>query len=187
MGCETRPGTDRYPQCTRHRTRCDTELSPQCVAELDRTPNAWDRAGRPGHGAAGLCRETTGLRRGAAELWRGTTKPRRGTNKPGRATNKLLRDAPPFVIRAHCAGSARSGVKICILLGHAGARGPKRRDVSSTMTTLDTDLSGRTALVCGASGGIGLASAVALAELGCRVTCFARDPQRLGQAMPRRL
>ena len=48
---------------------------------------------------------------------------------------------------------------------------------------MDTDLTGRTALVCGASQGIGLASAVALAELGCRVTLFARDPQRLGEAM----
>lgn len=51
------------------------------------------------------------------------------------------------------------------------------------MTTLDTNLSGRTALVCGASQGIGLASAIALAELGSRVTLFARDPQRLGEAM----
>mgnify|MGYP001062517626 CR=1 FL=1 len=51
------------------------------------------------------------------------------------------------------------------------------------MTTLDTDLSGRTALVCGASGGIGLASAIALAELGCRVTCFARDAGRLDAAL----
>ena len=48
---------------------------------------------------------------------------------------------------------------------------------------MKTDLSGRTALVCGASQGIGLASAVALAGLGCRVTLFARDPQRLGGAM----
>lgn len=48
--------------------------------------------------------------------------------------------------------------------------------------TLDTNLAGRVALVCGASQGIGLASAVALAELGCRVTLFARDPERLGEA-----
>lgn len=48
---------------------------------------------------------------------------------------------------------------------------------------MDTNLHGRTALVCGASQGIGLASAVALASLGCRVTLFARDPQRLGEAM----
>lgn len=48
---------------------------------------------------------------------------------------------------------------------------------------MNTDLHNRTALVCGASQGIGLASAVALAGLGCRVTLFARDPQRLGEAM----
>jgi len=51
------------------------------------------------------------------------------------------------------------------------------------MTNFDTDLYNRTALVCGASQGIGLASAVSLASLGCRVTLFARDPQRLGEAM----
>lgn len=50
-------------------------------------------------------------------------------------------------------------------------------------TTFNTDLHDRTALVCGASQGIGLASAAALASLGCRVTLFARDPQRLGEAM----
>lgn len=48
---------------------------------------------------------------------------------------------------------------------------------------MDTNLTGRTALVCGASQGIGLASAVALAGLGARVTLFARDPQRLGEAL----
>lgn len=48
---------------------------------------------------------------------------------------------------------------------------------------MEINLQGRTALVCGASQGIGLASAVALAGLGCRVTLFARDPERLGEAM----
>lgn len=48
---------------------------------------------------------------------------------------------------------------------------------------MDTNLAGKTALVCGASQGIGLASAVALAGLGARVTLFARDPQRLGEAL----
>ena len=47
---------------------------------------------------------------------------------------------------------------------------------------MNTDLSGRTALICGSSQGIGLASAVALAQLGCRVTLFARDPDRLAEA-----
>lgn len=53
----------------------------------------------------------------------------------------------------------------------------------TTSTHFDTNLHGRTALVCGASQGIGLASAAALAGLGCRVTLFARDPERLGEAM----
>ncbi len=47
---------------------------------------------------------------------------------------------------------------------------------------MNTNLSGRTALVCGSSQGIGLASAIALTQLGCRVTLFARDPDRLAQA-----
>ena len=60
--------------------------------------------------------------------------------------------------------------------------GPYPATMTTPRITLNTDLSGRTALVCGASQGIGLASAVALAELGCRVTLFARDPERLGGA-----
>lgn len=48
---------------------------------------------------------------------------------------------------------------------------------------MDTDLSGTTALVCGASQGIGLATAVALAGLGAHVTLFARDRLRLEEAM----
>ncbi|MEQ9095846.1 MAG: SDR family oxidoreductase [Phycisphaerales bacterium] len=55
--------------------------------------------------------------------------------------------------------------------------------MTTPTTTFDTNLHGRTALVCGASQGIGLASAAALASLGCRVTLFARDPERLGEAM----
>ncbi len=39
---------------------------------------------------------------------------------------------------------------------------------------METRLDTRHALVCGASGGIGRASALALAELGCRVTALAR-------------
>ncbi|MBQ48118.1 MAG: short-chain dehydrogenase [Zetaproteobacteria bacterium] len=41
------------------------------------------------------------------------------------------------------------------------------------------DLSGRSALVCGSSQGIGAASAKMLAELGCQVTCLARNEDNL--------
>jgi len=48
---------------------------------------------------------------------------------------------------------------------------------------MDLNLSGKKALVCGASQGIGLACAQALAEMGACVTLFARDPQRLETAL----
>lgn len=48
---------------------------------------------------------------------------------------------------------------------------------------MDLNLSGKTALVCGASQGIGLACAQALAELGASITLFARDPKRLETAL----
>jgi len=44
---------------------------------------------------------------------------------------------------------------------------------------IDTDLSGKTALVCGASQGIGEASAFVLAELGASVVLLARSRERL--------
>jgi 3-oxoacyl-[acyl-carrier protein] reductase len=44
---------------------------------------------------------------------------------------------------------------------------------------VDLGLSGRTALVCGASSGLGLASAEALAEEGANVVLFARREERL--------
>lgn len=44
---------------------------------------------------------------------------------------------------------------------------------------MDLGLSGRTALVCGASSGLGLASAEALAEEGANVVLFARREERL--------
>jgi 3-oxoacyl-[acyl-carrier protein] reductase len=47
---------------------------------------------------------------------------------------------------------------------------------------MNLDLSGKNALVCGASGGIGLACAVELAELGANVTLAARDANRLAAA-----
>ena len=48
---------------------------------------------------------------------------------------------------------------------------------------MDLGLSGRTALVCGASSGLGLASAEALAEEGANVVLFARRAEELeGQA-----
>lgn len=48
---------------------------------------------------------------------------------------------------------------------------------------MDLNLSGKSALVCGASQGIGLACAQALAALGADVTLFARDTQRLESAL----
>ena len=44
---------------------------------------------------------------------------------------------------------------------------------------MDLGLSGRTALVCGASSGLGLASAEALAEEGANVVLFARREEQL--------
>ena len=44
---------------------------------------------------------------------------------------------------------------------------------------MDLGLSGRTALVCGASSGLGLASAEALAEEGANVVLFARRTDQL--------
>jgi 3-oxoacyl-[acyl-carrier protein] reductase len=46
---------------------------------------------------------------------------------------------------------------------------------------VDLGLSGRTALVCGASSGLGLASAEALAEEGANVVLFARRAEELGE------
>lgn len=45
------------------------------------------------------------------------------------------------------------------------------------------DLTGKHALVCGASQGIGLAAAQHLAALGARVTLMARNPERLAEAL----
>jgi 3-oxoacyl-[acyl-carrier protein] reductase len=45
------------------------------------------------------------------------------------------------------------------------------------------DLTGKRALVCGSSSGLGLASAVELARLGARVTLLARDARRLTDAL----
>jgi len=46
---------------------------------------------------------------------------------------------------------------------------------------VDLGLSGRTALVCGASSGLGLASAEALAEEGANVVLFARRAEQLDE------
>ncbi len=45
-------------------------------------------------------------------------------------------------------------------------------------------LAGRTALVCGASAGIGRATALALAGLGARVTALARSAAKLEALRP---
>ncbi|MBL0926078.1 MAG: SDR family oxidoreductase [Phycisphaerales bacterium] len=47
---------------------------------------------------------------------------------------------------------------------------------------MNLDLSGRSAIVCGGSQGIGLAAATELARLGCRITLVARDERRLRAA-----
>lgn len=49
---------------------------------------------------------------------------------------------------------------------------------------MDLDLSGRHALVCGASQGIGQAAAVSLASLGATVTVLARNPAKLASLRP---
>ena len=49
---------------------------------------------------------------------------------------------------------------------------------------MDIDLTGKHALVCGASQGIGLATAQALAELGADVTLLARREERLRELVP---
>jgi 3-oxoacyl-[acyl-carrier protein] reductase len=48
---------------------------------------------------------------------------------------------------------------------------------------MNLDLTGRNALVCGASRGIGQATAVALSNLGANLTLVARDPERLAQTL----
>lgn len=48
---------------------------------------------------------------------------------------------------------------------------------------MNLNLTGKTALVCGSSQGIGLASAIELASLGARVILLARNQERLVQAL----
>ncbi|MEO6283086.1 MAG: SDR family oxidoreductase [Dyadobacter sp.] len=48
---------------------------------------------------------------------------------------------------------------------------------------MNLDLTGKTALVCGSTQGIGLASAVELALLGANVTLVARNEEKLGEAV----
>jgi 3-oxoacyl-[acyl-carrier protein] reductase len=50
---------------------------------------------------------------------------------------------------------------------------------------MNLDLTGRTALVCGSSQGIGLAAAIELSRLGASVTLFARNAARLTEARAR--
>lgn len=44
---------------------------------------------------------------------------------------------------------------------------------------MNLQLHGKRALVCGSTGGIGLASAMELAKLGCNITLLARNPEKL--------
>ena len=52
------------------------------------------------------------------------------------------------------------------------------------MSTIDLDLSGRRALVCGASAGIGRATALTLASMGCGVVALARREDTLRALLP---
>lgn len=51
--------------------------------------------------------------------------------------------------------------------------------------TMDLNIHGRVALVCGSTSGLGLAIATALAEEGCRVAVNGRDDDRLARAVER--
>jgi 3-oxoacyl-[acyl-carrier protein] reductase len=48
---------------------------------------------------------------------------------------------------------------------------------------MDMDLTGKNALVCGSSGGIGKASAIALSQLGVNVTLLSRNKEALNEAL----
>lgn len=50
---------------------------------------------------------------------------------------------------------------------------------------IDFRLDGRSAVVCGATGGIGQAIAIAFADAGARVTVVGRDPDRIDQTLSR--
>lgn len=54
---------------------------------------------------------------------------------------------------------------------------------ADTHTPLQIDLTGQTALVTGASRGLGQAIAVALGRAGARVACVARNQQKLGETV----
>ena len=48
---------------------------------------------------------------------------------------------------------------------------------------MNLDLAGKNALVCGSTQGIGLATAIELANLGANVTLLARNTERLATAL----
>ena len=52
------------------------------------------------------------------------------------------------------------------------------------MSTIDLDLTGRRALVCGASAGIGRATALTLASMGCGIVALARREDALRALLP---
>ena len=49
---------------------------------------------------------------------------------------------------------------------------------------MNLDLTGKTALVCGSTQGLGYASAVELALLGCSVVLMARNEDKLKEVLP---
>jgi 3-oxoacyl-[acyl-carrier protein] reductase len=65
---------------------------------------------------------------------------------------------------------------------------PQPRRPSLYPSLMNLSLHGKRAVVCGSTQGIGLAAAVELAELGARITLFARNPDKLretAQSLPR--
>ena len=52
---------------------------------------------------------------------------------------------------------------------------------------MNLDLTGKTAIVCGSTQGLGYASAVELALMGCTVVLLARNEEKLQEAVALRL
>ena len=99
---------------------------------------------------------------------------------------QLVADGAPRFVEVEGVFNARGGMTTRVLAS-AGTRGWKRRRQrrragrrpTPPAPIVDLGLSGRTALVCGASSGLGLATAEALAAEGANVAMFARRADEL--------